>query len=420
MTLRLLRPLLLTLSVSLAATACGTRDASETTPGGSDPTGSDTSSAAADRATRATEAASATPRLALTYDGGVMVVDVTDGSVLLDEELPGFLRVAAAGDDRHVLVAGEGGWRALDLGSWGHDHGDHAHHYAGDARLTDVRFPAEEPGHVVSHHGHTTLFDDGTGDITVLDPHELEDGAPEVETLTAGDAHHGVAAQLADRNLLHTVGTEEARSGVRLVSPAGIELAATDECPGVHGEAVAMDRAVFGCEDGVVVVDGRDMTKVQSPDGYGRVGNQAGSDVSPVVLGDYKVDADAEIERPERVSLIDTERGSMRLVDLGTSYTFKSLGRGPDGEALVLGTDGRLHVIDPVSGRVTDRIEVVEPWREPMDWQQARPALHVADGTAYVTEPATDSVHVVDLDAGTVSETIDLPHTPVELVANVG
>ena len=31
-------------------------------------------------------------------------------------------------------------------------------------------------------------------------------------------------------------------------------------------------------------------------------------------------------------------RGTIRLVDIGTSYTFRSLARGPEGEALVLGT----------------------------------------------------------------------------------
>lgn len=69
--------------------------------------------------------------------------------------------------------------------------------------------------------------------------------------------------------------------------------------------------------------------KIPSPDPYGRIGNQAGSDESAVVLGDYKADPDAELERPERVSLIDTATNTLRLVDLGVSYTFRSLARGP-------------------------------------------------------------------------------------------
>lgn len=30
------------------------------------------------------------------------------------------------------------------------------------------------------------------------------------------------------------------------------------------------------------------ITKVDSPTDYGRIGNQAGTDASPIVLGDYK------------------------------------------------------------------------------------------------------------------------------------
>lgn len=86
-------------------------------------------------------------------------------------------------------------------------------------------------------------------------------------------------------------------------------------------------------------------TKIASPDPYGRMVNQAGSAASPVILGDYKVDSDTQLERPTRVSPLNTDTGTLQLVDLGTSYSFRSLGRDPAGDALVLGTDGALHVI---------------------------------------------------------------------------
>ncbi len=409
---RRLSVLLATFVVS-GASACGTANDSA-------PPASGESTPAVPDARGGTESASANPRLALTHDGGVMIVDVSSGDVIAQEDLDGFVRISPAGDDRHVLVSGAGGWQTLDLGSWGHEHGDHAHHYTGTPGLTGVTFPAEEPGHVVAHEGLATLFDDGTGTAVSFDVHDLEGGEPELTSYDFDGAHHGVAVALPDRNVLHTVGTEDARSGVRLVSPAGLVLAETDDCPGVHGEAFAQEAAVLGCEDGAVVVSGRDIRKVDSPDAYGRIGNQAGSDASPVLLGDYKVDPDAELERPTRISLIDTRDATLRLVDLGTSYSFRSLGRGPDGEALVLGTDGAVHVIDPETGTRTDTIAVVDPWREPLDWQQARPALHVVEGTAYVTDPGNDRVHVIDLSLGEVTDVLDLPHTPNEIVANEG
>ncbi len=356
----------------------------------------------------------------MTHDGGVSVVDARTGEVLAEEALEGYLRVSPAGDGRHALVSTTGGWEVLDLGSWTDEHGDHGHHWTSTPGLTGARFEAAEPGHVVAHDGLTTLFDDGTGTITSFDTTALGSDGPEVTTTSTEEAHHGVAVRLANGNLLTTDGDEESRSGVRLLGPSGVVMAQTDACPGVHGEAFAQDVAVLGCEDGAVVVDGREITKVTSPDPYGRIGNQAGSEVSPILLGDYKTDPDAELERPTRVSLIDTRTGTLRLVDLGTSYSFRSLGRGPDGEALVLGTDGALHVLDERTGAVERRIDVVGRWKEPLDWQQPRPTLHVVGTTAYVTEPRRDRLHVVDLDRGRVTSTLDLPHTPDEVVANAG
>ena len=184
----------------------------------------------------------------------------------------------------------------------------------------------------------------------------------------------------------------------------------------MHREATAKDEAVvIGCETGVLVYKNGKITKVTSPDEYGRIGNQAGSETSPITLGDYKTDKDAELERPTRISLIDTESGTLDLVDIGTSYTFRSLGRGPDGEALVLGTDGQIHVIDPVKATVTRTISVIEEWREPLEWQQARPALFVRGATAYVTDPNNNEISAVDLNEGTTTTTAKLPAAPNEI-----
>ena len=408
-------PVLLAVTLTWFAAGCGSDSSSS--PGSSGP--SSTPAAPSVRQVDAPE-----PRLAITYDGGVLVVRAADGEVLTDVPMEGFLRVNPAGDGRHALVSvAGGGFTALDLGSWTSDHGDHGHSYADDPELTDFTVPAEEPGHVVVHDGHTTLFDDATGTATAFESHELADldgGAPELETMTTEDAHHGVAVLGHERTWLTTVGTADERSGVQLVSSTGEVLATSDQCPGVHGEAYAGEIAAFGCEDGVLLVDGERFRKVAAPDAYGRIGNQAGSAVSPYVLGDYKTDPDAELERPTRVSVIDARDASLRLVDLGASYSFRSLGRTSQGDGLVLGTDGKLHVIDTQRARVTASLPVTDAWREPVDWEQPRPTLEVLGDTAYVTEPATRQVHVVDLTTMKVTTTYDLPVAPNELVGVSG
>lgn len=399
----------------LLLSACGSESSDES----NDQSGSG-ESAQNDDAHEATEVSGPEARLAVTYDGGVQVLDAESGEVLLDHEIDGFNRLSPAGDGRHLMLSTTGGFETIDLGAWTEAHGDHGHSYTGEPHLTGTTYDAEEPGHVVPHDGRTVLFDDGTGEITSFDTHDLADGEPEVETTTLPEPHHGVAVEFDGGNLIHTVGDAETRDGIKVVTAAGNELASSNDCPGVHGEAFAGDIAVFGCEDGALIVDGRTITKATSPDAYGRIGNQAGSEESPILLGDYKTDPEAELERPTRVSLIDTRTAKIRLVDVGASYSFRSLGRGPEGEALVLGTDGKLRVINPANGKITQQIDVTAPWKEPVEWQEPRPTLLVLDDTAYVTEPASDQVHVVDLGSGKVTASHDLEVTPNELNGTAG
>ncbi|MBF6424271.1 hypothetical protein IU440_06220 [Nocardia cyriacigeorgica] len=339
--------------------------------------------------------------LALTYDGGIYLLDPDTLATTGELELPGFNRLNPAGDDRHMLVSTADGFRVLD---------------AVEGRFTGVEFPAAKPGHVVRHAGRTVLFADGSGEVTSFDPTQLGGDKPETEVYQAPAPHHGVAVEMAGGELVVTVGTEESRNGTVVLDADRKEIARNEDCPGVHGEATAQGEAVVvGCQTGALIYRDGAITKVTSPTPYGRIGNQAGSEDSPIVLGDYKQDKDAELERPQQISLIDTTTGTLRLVDIGTSYTFRSLARGPQGEALVLGTDGKIHVIDPVAGTVTETIPVIDPWQEPLEWQQPRPALFVRDGIAYVTDPAKKSVHRVDLAAGTVMASATLPESPNEL-----
>ncbi|WP_327147306.1 zinc metallochaperone AztD [Nocardia sp. NBC_01329] len=339
--------------------------------------------------------------LAVTYDGGIHLLDgntlVLGGGI----ELAGFNRVNPAGDDQHIIVSTSDRFRVLD---------------AVGGQFTDIEFPAPKPGHVVRHAGRTVLFSDGAGTVTSFDPADLAEGAPPTSEYRAAAPHHGVAVELASGELAVTLGTAEERVGLAILDADRKEVTRSEQCPGVHGEATAAgDTLVVGCQNGALVYRDGKLTKVASPTPYGRIGNQAGSDVSPVVLGDYKKDEEAELERPEQISLIDTESGTLRLVDIGTSYTFRSLARGPQGEALVLGTDGALRVIDPVTGKITRTIDVLDPWQEPIEWQQPRPALFVRGGIAYVSDTSTKQIHRIDLASGAVTASVTLDETPNEI-----
>ncbi|MDT0473165.1 zinc metallochaperone AztD [Streptomyces sp. DSM 41014] len=378
----------LALAVSTVLTACGGENSS--------------SAAASGKAASATPAAAVQEPLVATFDGGLYILDGVSLELTGTIDLPGFNRVNPAGDKDHVVVSTDSGFRVLD---------------ATRQALTDIEYKGAKPGHVVRHAAKTVLFTDGTGEVNVFDPTALSSGKkPAGRTYTSAEPHHGVAIELADGSLVSTLGTEEKRTGALVLDRNDKEIARNEECPGVHGEAAAENEAVgVGCEDGILIYQDGEFTKVDAPDDYGRIGNQAGSDASPILLGDYKTDPEAELERPTRVSLVDTEKKKLRLVELGTSYSFRSLARGPHGEALVLGTDGALHVIDPDTGEVERKIPAVGEWREPLDWQQARPTLFVRGHIAYVSEPGKKALHAVDLETGKNIASVTLPKSTNEL-----
>ncbi|MDQ1103876.1 zinc metallochaperone AztD [Nocardioides zeae] len=362
---------------------------------------------------------SAGPRLAVAHEGGILVLDGTTLETVAELDSEEFTRLNPAGDGRNVMVTVADGFQVLDTGA-GTSEG---------ATLTDLVFPADTPGHVVRHADKTVLYADGTSDTTIVETAALADAVaagelPEAETVPGVEAHHGVSIVLEDGTFLTTVGNADGRTGIEVRDASGEVVARNDECPGVHGEGTAQDEAVvFGCEDGALVYQDGAITKLDAPDQpYGRMGNAFTTDSSPIVLGDYKTDPDAEGYLLDAVTLVDTAAGTLDVVALpeGASYTFRDLARGPGDLGYVLATDGAIHVIDPTTGELTDTFDVIAPWEGPVEWQDPHPAIQVSGDIAYVTEPAANSVHAVDLTTGEVVASTELDVTPNEIAPAAG
>ncbi|WP_087486434.1 hypothetical protein [Brachybacterium massiliense] len=409
----------LTLAACGTGTGTGSSDA-----GGADTGGTDSETTTSDR----TEVGALSPRIVLAHEGGVTTLDSTDGATLGTAELEGYVRLNPAGDGRHVAVSASDAVTMYDTGLLVQGHGDHFHYYVQDPALTDLSVEAPHPGHVVPHGDRTAIFADGTGAITLIDPASLGDGQLEVLEQTATEApHHGVAVPLADGGLLTTQGTEDARSTVQVLDADGELVAETDDCPGVHGEAAAQptesgDVISLGCGNGSVIYRDGEFHKVAIEGDYQRSGNQKGHPDSPIVLADHKVEAEPAggIERPTEIALIDTRDATMQTVDLGSPYWFRSLDRGPDGEALVLTYDGELNILDPETGEMLHEVPVTGEWTEPEQWQEAGPMMSVADGTAFVVDPAAQTLTMVDIASGETYRELELPVVPHEIQVATG
>ncbi len=180
---------------------------------------------------------------------------------------------------------------------------------------------------------------------------------------------------------------------------------------------------MVGCETGALVFHGDHVHVLSSPDEFGRIGNLFSVDGNDYVLGDYKTDPEGGLGLTQ-VAIIDPEGETLTPVDpfagADVEYTWQGLARGEDGEALVLGTDGRLRVLDAATGEVASSIPVMNAWEVPEEWQTAHPSLDVIDGMAYVSDPAASSIHIVDYVGGEVWKTVDVGVAVGEMVGVTG
>ena len=107
-------------------------------------------------------------------------------------------------------------------------------------------------------------------------------------------------------------------------------------------------------------------------------------------------------------------------MDLGSPYWFRSLDRGPNGEALVLTYDGELNILDPESGEILHEVPVAAEWTEPEEWQTPGPMMAVADGTAFVVDPASKKITMVDVASGKTYRELELTVEPHEIQVTTG
>ena len=156
----------------------------------------------------------------------------------------------------------------LDGGIYLEAHGDHFDEVEGPVERLNMDLSGDRPVHLYVGGEWATIFYDGSGDVVLLNEHELEEegSAYDPPRMNFG-AHHGAAVPLeADLFAVSVQHPNYASDPTEYRSPIGAEivdlegqvLLHEEGCEGLHGDASNGHMAAFGCVGGVLVVEAHD------------------------------------------------------------------------------------------------------------------------------------------------------------------
>ncbi len=353
-------------------------------------------------------------------DGIVRAIDLKDGAsagTFRIDRTPALVRSVSG---RTVLaVQGDAGKVAvIGTGISFEDHGDHADITVEDARLLPTVLTGTKPAHVVEGSGTIALFDDGTGGVTLFGENDLLEGALKPRTLTPGAAHHGLAAPMGDFLVVSVPhdDPEKPRVGLKVIDAQGKPVGGVVDCPAVHGQAQSAGVFAFGCKDGVVFAQPGGGSKPPmlrhvstAALGEGNVSTLKGGTAMQYFLGNYG---------PRAVVVIEPgTEPSFRKIDLPTRRVDFALDDVKANQAYILTEDGRLHLLNILSGEIEKSVQLTAPYSMDGHWRNPRPRLAVAGDHVAVTDPLKGLVRLVSTETLKEERTIAVAGTPYTIVA---
>lgn len=284
------------------------------------------------------------------------------------------------------------------------DHGDHADLLEGNPHVLATLNVGRQPTHVFARGNDLAFFSDQDGTVAWMDVRLLGISL-DYQLIEAREPAHGAMAVLGEHMV---VGLPGGDGRVDVYDRAGRSLAQFQGCPGLHGQGVLGSHVVFGCSDGVLIVEalpGAVFTahKVANPRGSAegaRVGTVVADPEAEVLIGNFG--AGFAVIRPQ-------ER-SMEVVALPAGYVAGRFYE--EGTAfLVLSADGVLRSFDPLSGVETAHLHLAADIAE----SSPRPSLALLGEFAYLSDPGHAAVIEVDLHDFEVSRRFELPFRPASM-----
>lgn len=355
-----------------------------------------------------------------TYDSdasAVKIIDLDDGSLLGEFPLTGVapslyaspgLRYAVVIQRNDNLVS------FIDGGLYQEDHGDHLHDYAESPALMGLTLSGVRPTHYSPVEDYAVVFHDGgngsVSSVDVISDSAIAAGALE-GSLSLENAMHGVAKRIGDKlfvsyrdpSITDTTLPAEVERYQWNGSGYDFEERYSVQCPLLHGAGHSERHLVFGCGDGVLVVDLADSTfaasKLGNPDGLAE-GARIGT-----VLGHHAWNQVVGIAGTQLFTIEPDVAEPYQALTLPGAAVRLSQGFVPTtGLFWVMADDGALHLFDPAAHwnrvaaiTVTGAIGASDP----------RPVVTAsgADARLFVLLPASDEVVEVDLDTRSIAHT---------------
>ena len=359
---------------------------------------------------------------------GLSVIDLESGDVHQDEfdlgSRAGRIYSTASGRFAIAVSSDANAVHLFDGGIYLEEHGDHFDLVETGVHRLDANLTGDRPVHLYVGGEWATVFYDDSGDIALINEHELEhEGDAWVPVMMNAGAQHGAAVplegdlfavSLQHPDFLQNPEDYRLPIGAEIRDMDGQVLHRAEGCPDLHGDAGNGHAAAFGCTGGVLVVEAHDgdydhafiPAPAGSPDDFRLTS----------VFGYYGLDHFFALGSAVGLYLVEPESGemeqfipatdSLRPIQVAFSY---------DGELLlVLMSDGELRSYDAHDGDLLESASgFLSADLDPGFW--ARPHIATAPGHIYITDSAAGEVLALDADHLEVVDHWDVDGKPTKI-----
>ena len=340
--------------------------------------------------------------------GALSVIDLESGEVHQDEfdlgARAGRIYATASGRYAVAVSSDANAVHLFDGGIYLEEHGDHEDLVEDDLRRLDVDLSGDNPAHLYTAGEWAAIYYDGSGDVVLINEHELEEDGDEYAPVgfNAGP-HQGAVVPLDDDLFAVTIPNPSASAdpagsaiGAEIREPDGSVLHRAEGCPDLLGAAGNGHMAVFGCTGGALAVEAHDGDFedwfIPAPEGspadfrLTAVYGYAGLDhfyASGSAVGLYLV----EPEEGEMEQLIPAS-DDLRPIQVSISH---------DGELLVVVmSDGEIRAYDAHDADLlASSSEILSDDVDPGFW--ARPHVATAPGHVFITDSAAGQVIALEV-----------------------